>query len=330
MATLHLSDELKPMKLQDYLIDKMLYEMPLHTAMYLHINALAKKNESIEVIELAKRFHVSITDVYIFIAKFTESGYMYTTEPDSLNNINVTFANPSNVEEIKPVPHYSMDKIQEFTKDPEIANFFAYAKASFNKIEFTPTEYEQLLSFHTHYKLPLEVITVIIDHCVMENKLNLTYAEALCRDFLTNGIKTVSIATDYLSKSQNIDNYTRILDAIGMKGDLKPAQQKIIDEWFNDLGFSIEIILEACDKACLSTNNPNLNYINGILNNWHNAGVQTIDDIKEVEKNFGKKTRKKSTLSRKQDKKSSLSNYSDGDIDFDLINELERKYIGLQ
>ncbi len=41
-----------------------------------------------------------------------------------------------------------------------------------------------------------------------------------------------------------------------------------MDTWFDDMGFSIDRVLEACGK-CSGISNPNLNYVNKVLQNWH-------------------------------------------------------------
>ena len=48
----------------------------------------------------------------------------------------------------------------------------------------------------------------------------------------------------------------------------------MVDSWFDDMHFSLERIMEACEKASF-TQSPNLKYINKILENWK----QEADDM---------------------------------------------------
>ncbi|NBI62629.1 DnaD domain protein [Clostridiales bacterium] len=43
---------------------------------------------------------------------------------------------------------------------------------------------------------------------------------------------------------------------------------KIMDRWFDDMNYTIDKVLEACGKTS-GISNPNMNYVNKILTNWH-------------------------------------------------------------
>lgn len=45
------------------------------------------------------------------------------------------------------------------------------------------------------------------------------------------------------------------------------------------MGFSTEIIEEACSRTIRSTHEANFAYANSILKKWHENGVHTLDDI---------------------------------------------------
>ena len=52
---------------------------------------------------------------------------------------------------------------------------------------------------------------------------------------------------------------------------------KTIDTWFEELGFKMEKVLEACGTTS-GISNPNIKYVNGVLNNWaKEAGKQSRD-----------------------------------------------------
>jgi hypothetical protein len=41
-----------------------------------------------------------------------------------------------------------------------------------------------------------------------------------------------------------------------------------MNRWFDDMGFTIDKVLDACSKTS-GISNPNINYVNKILSNWH-------------------------------------------------------------
>ena len=64
------------------------------------------------------------------------------------------------------------------------------------------------------------------------------------------------------------------------------GERKIIDKWFDEMGFSLERILDACQKT-VGIQNPNVNYVNKILENWQ----------KEAD-SFGRDVNRKTTVSQ--------------------------------
>ena len=61
------------------------------------------------------------------------------------------------------------------------------------------------------------------------------------------------------------------------------AERNLIEKWYNDYGFSAEIIGEACSIVKLSTGGISYSYADKILNSWHEAGIRTVDQAKEYE-----------------------------------------------
>jgi DnaD/phage-associated family protein len=60
------------------------------------------------------------------------------------------------------------------------------------------------------------------------------------------------------------------------------AERQLIDTWIDDMHFNMERILEACGKT-VSISNPNLRYVNKILENWQQeAGREGRDVNKKV------------------------------------------------
>ena len=66
-----------------------------------------------------------------------------------------------------------------------------------------------------------------------------------------------------------------------------PTQKEgsFIQKWRGELGFSMEIILEACDRTVMATQRGRLKYCDAILRSWHNEGVSTREDIARLDAN---------------------------------------------
>ena len=65
----------------------------------------------------------------------------------------------------------------------------------------------------------------------------------------------------------------------------KPAapEQKLMDKWFKDYGFSRDVVLEACNRTITAIHNPSFQYADKILTDWKEAGVRGLGDIMELD-----------------------------------------------
>ena len=99
---------------------------------------------------------------------------------------------------------------------------------------------------------------------------------------------------------------------------MKP-QQEFLDKWFDTWQFSIEMVLEACKICSLRINEPNFNYIDGILSNWNKKGIKNIENIESGDfKKKAKDVKFKAPVT-------TFNSYDQRSYD---IKELEKKLLG--
>ncbi len=324
MTKLHITNELKPAKLHDFLVDKISTFPSVYAVLYLHFNALAKKGSIVDISEVAKKFNIVITDVLLALESFKERDMLFLEKEG--DNIFISFSESilqkPKVETRSQGSTYTPIELEDLIEhSDELKEFYKKAQLSFD-YQFTHSDYARLLTCHDTYILPLDVILTAIEYCKLQNTLNMGYLEEVCKTLHSEEAFTPNLAKNILKLSG--DKYTVILETLGVKGTLKPVQEDLINKWFEEFNYPIEIILEACDKAVLNTNNPNLNYVNGILKNWYDAGVRTIPEIAEHEKSFSKNsTRKKGSAKTEK----SFNNFTEKTINYSEIEKLENTYL---
>ena len=49
--------------------------------------------------------------------------------------------------------------------------------------------------------------------------------------------------------------------------------------WLNDYAFSLEVILEACNRTISQIHQPSFQYADTILENWHKCNIHHLEDI---------------------------------------------------
>lgn len=63
---------------------------------------------------------------------------------------------------------------------------------------------------------------------------------------------------------------------IGMIG---PSQFERLRFWVEDQKMDAEVVALAIEETVTSAKNPRINYLEGILKNWYNAGIRTLTDL---------------------------------------------------
>jgi DnaD/phage-associated family protein len=82
-------------------------------------------------------------------------------------------------------------------------------------------------------------------------------------------------------------NCYSVLNAYGIKGRA-PASSEItfIRRWNEEYGFTLDIILEACDRTMNTIHQPSFEYTDTILKRWLDKGVRKFADIQSVDAEY--------------------------------------------
>ena len=227
-------------------------------------------------------------------------------------------------------PEYSIDEInlyknnsQDFTNLVRVAERYLGRLISF-------TDQKILYSFYDWLHMPFDLIEYLIEYCASMNRTGMHYIEKVALSWVDEGIMTLEQAK---TKTAFDKRYFKILSALGAsRSTLTPVDKKFINKWLDTYGFSLEIVIAACQKAVGQTTKPSLNYVDTILTSWYNDKVKTLDDIKALDKVFeSKKSMAFSNASNKlapvSNKVASFNNLDSHEWDFDEIEKLEREYI---
>ena len=130
-------------------------------------------------------------------------------------------------------------------------------------------DFTEIASWVADYKAAPEVIAYAYSYCVKNRKKDSpSYVGAVVKEWMEKELRDVSLIDDHLREvDQRRFQYKRILQSLGFTRNATEREQKLMDEWFDEMGFTIEKVLEACDKTS-GISNPNINYVNKILRNW--------------------------------------------------------------
>ena len=171
-----------------------------------------------------------------------------------------------------------------------------------------------------------ELIEYLIEYCVENGHKSMHYIQKVALSWNEQKIMTVSDAK--ASTVAYNKNCYSVLNAYGIKGRA-PAASEItyIKKWNEEYGFTLDIILEACNRTMNTIHQPNFEYTDTILKNWRSKNVHYLKDIEALDADYLKSKEQKTAQATKPDKHIKTTKFNNFDGRSYDMNDLERKLV---
>lgn len=132
-----------------------------------------------------------------------------------------------------------------------------------------------------------ELIIYLYEYCISLGKTNVSYLQTVAIAWDEKKIRTPEEAetasADYSS------NYNAISKALALGRSLAAIEKKYVERWQNEWKIDLSVILEACNRTMLKIHKADFKYTEGILDNWHKAGVHTLQDVQKADAAYAQK-----------------------------------------
>ena len=239
------------------------------------------------------------------------------------------------------IPVYSTEQVNRLAQDEEFSQLLYIAQKYMNKV-FTPRDCQVFAYLYEGLSMSSELLEYLVEYCVQNGHISVRYMETVAMSWHEKGIRTALEAKDY-SASYNRDSFA-VMKAFGIN-NRKPAapEQKLMDKWFRDYGFSREVVLEACSRTITAIHNPSFQYADKILSDWQKAGVRGLADIKAAREESGEAREKRlqkydSGVSSarqgsgaRKNSSNQFHNFKQRDTDYDaLVLKQVKEWVGQQ
>jgi len=124
-----------------------------------------------------------------------------------------------------------------------------------------------------------ELLIQIADYCFKSSIRTLDGLDSVVQKLFKLGILSVDALHEYLNDLVALDNkIAKILSALNIKRNVNSYDRTYYKTWTQDWNFDDELLLYA---TTLSVDKSNaIQYMNKILSNWKNQGVNTIEKAK--------------------------------------------------
>jgi DnaD/phage-associated family protein len=166
-------------------------------------------------------------------------------------------------------------------KNQEEIRLLLVACEAYLQKQLTRTDIETLLYFYEQLHFSTDLIEYLVQYSVSKDKKSFRYMEAVAIEWHKKGIKTIEEAK--LDSKPYAQECYQVLKALGINNhDPLPLEVDFVNRWMKEYGFTIDIILEACNRTIMQIHKPSFEYTDGILKSWKNAGVHHLTDVDKL------------------------------------------------
>lgn len=248
------------------------------------------------------------------------------TSPNPLTESSVMAADKAHTpitENPAPTPNIQQYRSRQERKEFKELLFVAeqYLGKTLSAVDIDTITY-----FYDTLHMSAELIEYLIEYCVENGHKSMHYIQKVALSWNEQKITTVSAA-----KSSTIlynKNCYSVLNAYGIKGRAPAASETAyIRKWNEEYGFTLDIILEACNRTMNTIHQPNFEYTDSILKKWLNNNVHHLKDIDALDADYLKeKERKKKQAVKPANtvKSNKFNNFNGRSYD---MNDLERRLV---
>ncbi len=237
---------------------------------------------------IIKKIYVDENDKFNYRVKFLSLKQLYIK-----NNYR-----PISPQDNMPSKAYTstVDDLLEANRNPAINNMFKNIDYIMRR-PLSPNEKNRVLEWIFNYNMNPDIIEKAFFYSVEKKGIRkISYVEGIIRNWYDEGITNVEALQEYLKvNNEKYYRYERVMKYLG-QGNRNPteSEMKVIDKWFEEYNFSMELVLKGCENS-RKTSNPSINYIDGILTSWYEKGIRSVEEIEIKDKLPERKQERKTT-----------------------------------
>ena len=182
------------------------------------------------------------------------------------------------------------------------------------------SEQNDFVYYYDPLHFSADLIEYLLEYCISKGSASRHYMRKVALAWAEAGITTVMQAKQETNLYNK--NFFTIMNAFGIKGR-NPAisEQETMSRWLNEYRFSIEIILEACSRTIRQTHQPNFQYADRILEQWHKKEVKSLADIQQLDIQRLKEQKKAAEKPQPKTANNRFNNFSQREYDYSQLEK---------
>ncbi len=177
---------------------------------------------------------------------------------------------------------YTPEQVSRLAGQEDFTQLLYISQKYMDKI-FTPRECEVFAYLYDALHMSAELLEYLVEYCVQNGHSSIRYLESVAISWHEKGFRTVDEAKSYTATFSK-EGFA-VMRAFGIS-DRRPgdSEQDFIRKWFQEFGFTKDIVLEACSRTLKAIHKPSFAYADKILSDWKKGGVRVIADIQKMDR----------------------------------------------
>ncbi len=239
---------------------------------------------------IADALHINIIDVVNAFLYCSSQGLVkihnFLSIEDAEFDVELCFDVKSKVNLSDFKPQYKTGEISKrIAADGKLSQMYKIVSTILGK-NLSSADIEVLYSMHDYYRLPPEVIVVMIEYFASRGVTTMRKLEKEAQKWSESGVDTVAKAKRHIKKREEFLSYAgtvkRIVGAIERK--LTTKEMEFIGRWQQELKATPEAVKEAYEITINNTGKLSFNYMNKVIEARMNEKSNTAPVKKETSK----------------------------------------------
>lgn len=270
---------------------------------FLYLYFLSKYGKEIRINDLSKKLDLPLKTIQDSIKYWEGLGLIIR------KNSGYEFANMQEIELHKlynPRVTQSVEQIKNTEKNKYRAKAIETINNEFFQGVMSPSWYGDIDLWFSKYSFDEEVMVSLFRYCFNRSALHRNYIQAVAEAWSQNSIKTYEDLDKYYAQQEALAKITKsISKKLGLNRQLSQYEEAYVEKWLNDYGYNMNII-EIALKRTTSKSNPNFDYINKILSDWHDRNLKTPESVEKFLADMKQKNKDIKSI----EKKTGYNNYA--------------------
>lgn len=183
-------------------------------------------------------------------------------------------------EDISRTKHWTGKEIEDMKKNnSDFADLLKAVQPVLGAVN--PIHTNNIANMYFYLGMKQEVIMILVRYCKEIGKDSPKYIYTIACQWVNDNINTLDLATEEVERLKKSHDYVNQVKRTLKITRLAEKQEIMIRKW-HEWNITMEMIEEAYEKSLPKCENKlSIDYINGIITNWHEEGISTLQAIQE-------------------------------------------------